>query len=492
MTIAMKTTFISLIFIVLFHHINSAQCSSNAGIDGTVCGLTYSLSGSISGLPGSTALWTSDLPGTVFTNATQTSTTVTIPNFFGMFQIVNFTLTETNTSIPCSSNDVVTIYFYNIQPAIHLVDPADSITCGSTFMLLNAISPAYGSGYWIDTVPNTVFTPSPANPSPSVTINTNYFGYHNFYWITVNAMCRDTSEVVRVNFVERHISNAGNDTLINGLTSHFNATLDSGFIGTWYALSGNFPSIVSDVNSPNSPVTASQSGVYNYIWSVQNIICVDNDTVQLTFDNTFVFLNPINNLYFLPWYIMPNNYFMLNWSPPNPSTTDTLVGYNIYRDNVLYRFQTDTSMYHSNISGSNCPESFLGGDGVVTPPFYIHVTAVYNTSHIESSYNDSTLCMGLALDSKEIQDDNFEIEISPNPFTDNFCLKGKLKNIEDISFELLNSLGQKIKCNPTKSFTQGEFTYLFSTTELIKGMYYLKITIGQKVYLKKLTKINSR
>lgn len=268
-----------------------------------------------------------------------------------------------------------------IQPAIHLVNTSDSITCGKVFTSLSAMNPAFGYGYWIDIEPNTIFTPSPSNLSPIATIDTigvNNYCYHHFYWITVNDTCRDTSEVVKVKFIRVPIVSAGTDTSVLGLTTTFHGTWDSIGIGNWYLNSGN--ASVIDQHSPTTSVTVTQTGIYVFIWQVNNFGCFASDTVQITFDTS----NAI------------------------PSIDDFQFG------NII------------------------------------------------------------AL---------------PNPFLDYILLKGKLKNQEEISVELLNNLGQTIKNYPNKNLTQGEFTFSIFTPELSKGIYYLKIIVGQKVYFKKLSKL---
>lgn len=199
-------------------------------------------------------------------------------------------------------------------------------------------------------------------------------------------------------------------------------------------------------------------------------------------------LNPIKNLYFHPWYEMPYNFFQLNWHTPDSLTTDTLVGYNIYRNNVLYRFQTDSTMYHTYFTGSNCPESFLGGDGVVTPPFYIHVTAVYNSSHIESLYNDSAQCSGLALNTKEIQNNNIKIEISPNPLSDNSTITIQLDHSpKDEYLIILNEQGKVIK----KMLLVSRITKInISEISINKGLYFCCIINKGQVITNKMVKIN--
>ena len=112
----------------------------------------------------------------------------------------------------CNGYDSVNVYFSSIQPAVQLVDPADSVVCGPVYTLLNAQAPSYCSGYWMDTVQMTHFTPTPTNPSPVATIDTvsvYYYGYHHFYCITVNGICRDTSSLVPVKFIENPVAYAG-------------------------------------------------------------------------------------------------------------------------------------------------------------------------------------------------------------------------------------------------------------------------------------------
>ncbi len=134
-------------------------------------------------------------------------------------------------------------------------------------------------------------------------------------------------------------------------------------------------------------------------------------TILIVFKSSFGQLNPINNLEWNHWYICPNNYFELSWDLPNPSQ-DTLVGYNIYRETDLYRFQTSTSLYNTEY-GSNCDLDFLVYNG--GQDFWIHVTAVYNSTQRESNYNDSAHCEGLAIGINERL--GSKIRLFPNPTT---------------------------------------------------------------------------
>ena len=102
--------------------------------------------------------------------------------------------------------------------------------------------------------------------------------------------------------------------------------------------------------------------------------------------------NPVQNLTWYQTYQMPNNFFELKWDAP-ASPHNELLGYNIYRNGELYRFQTETSLYnlYTDVYGyvSNCDINFLAIDNQDQPytdGFDVYVTAVYNPNQVESEY----------------------------------------------------------------------------------------------------------
>jgi len=64
--------------------------------------------------------------------------------------------------------------------------------------------------------------------------------------------------------------------------------------------------------------------------------------------------NPVENLTFSQSYEYPNNFFELNWEEPAQPHNE-LLGYNIYRNDELFRFQTETTLY--NLYGLRVSES---------------------------------------------------------------------------------------------------------------------------------------
>jgi hypothetical protein len=110
--------------------------------------------------------------------------------------------------------------------------------------------------------------------------------------------------------------------------------------------------------------------------------------VSLFFPDTKAQFNPVRDLAFTHTYIMPYNCFSLSWSPPDTSPSDTLVGFNIYRDSELFMFTGEYSQSCQPCLGMQ-PTPFCSFMDYNFGMFYMHVTAVYNASHQESGYTDS-------------------------------------------------------------------------------------------------------
>ncbi len=178
-------------------------------------------------------------------------------------------------------------------------------------------------------------------------------------------------------------------------------------------------------------------------------------------------LNPINNLEWSHWYYSPHNFFSLNWEEPDASE-DSLVGYIIYRNDEYFTFQTENSLYHTPYE-QNCAESFISyndGEG-----FWIHVTAVYNSSYSESIYTDSVHCEGIIIGIAERQ--NKRTNLFPNP------TKGKLTITEGNGIEVAvyNSSGKQV--------LQLENTSQINLSDFPKGVYIVKTVSGKGVSIEK-------
>lgn len=183
-------------------------------------------------------------------------------------------------------------------------------------------------------------------------------------------------------------------------------------------------------------------------------------------------LNPVKDFQFEHWYSYGSpcpgyNCFSLDWGAPDVSVVDTLVGYNIYRDSELWRFQEYIGAGCSE-EISPCPdESFFD----FSETFWIKVKAVYNSALLESPALDSAHFDGHMIGIEKKPAENKIIY--PNP-TDGIVTID-IENIRKI--EVINSSGTKIQATEGKS--------IVDLRNAAKGVYYFKIITDKEVRIEK-------
>ncbi|WP_445452311.1 T9SS type A sorting domain-containing protein [Flavobacterium sp. 25HG05S-40] len=183
-------------------------------------------------------------------------------------------------------------------------------------------------------------------------------------------------------------------------------------------------------------------------------------------------INPVQNVTFSQTYQTPHNFFELNWEEPD-QPHGVLLGYNIYRDNELYRFQTERNLYntYSQVFGfvSNCGIDFLEYN--MPNGFLVHVTAVYE-GQVESTYTETATVFPPALSNDEFNSQ--EVLLYPNP------TKGIL-NIENITLE--KSIVYDIYGKELLAFSS---TSKIDVSSLTKGIYLIKLFSEGKTLAKKI------
>ncbi len=175
-------------------------------------------------------------------------------------------------------------------------------------------------------------------------------------------------------------------------------------------------------------------------------------------------LNPVRNLTWLHWYVYPNNFYSLSWEVPLPSSTDTLAGYQVYRDDSLWRFQTATNLF--------CIENNCQDPGFLFfYPFWIKVTAVYNYNKVESELNDSVFDHGYAIGIQERA--NNMVHLLSNPVKPGEMIKFTVsETLSGGRAVLINSLGMKV-CEIR--IPSQPATFVMDSRGLPSGLYYLNI-----------------
>ena len=415
----------------------------------------------------------------------------------------------------CAGFDSVNVYFGSIEPAIELVDPADSVVCGPVYYLLNAQQPAYGTGYWIDTVMNTSFSPTPATSNPLAIINAGggmgSFGWHHFYWVTVNGQCRDTSEVVRVNFKTNVFTGNVQSSLVSDFSnfkaeifpeisynnnSFFTSTLSSnGNFSLWALPNTNYYLKISANNPQLYPTLANTYYDSTYNWQDATILTTINNCDTINLNVPLVAYTPATGG-------QCRIYGLVRYDGSLAPVQNAMVYLRYQPNQDLARFEyTNQNGYYSidNIANGNY-KLFVDIPGlpqitnhhiIVNPndTVFADVNFIVDTTSISKDYGfgiyaDSTGWISVPLNNTE----NIHISVFPNPFNQQLTLSGNLSKTENISAEIFDNLGKLIFEYPEKQYVENEVKLTFPTSKLISGIYYLKVTVGNNVYIKKIAK----
>ena len=184
--------------------------------------------------------------------------------------------------------------------------------------------------------------------------------------------------------------------------------------------------------------------------------------------DSFGQINPIQNLTWEHEYVFPNNYFTLAWDEPMLPHNE-LVGYNVYRENELYRFQTENSLFNLE-QATNCGEDFLiFGNG---EPFVVHVTAIYNPNQMESTFTETVMIEGPLLNNPEFEKTN--AILYPNPTNGILNIGNK-----DLSNILIFDISGKV----VKEFKPQSKIDL---SDISKGLYLIQLISDTEVLTDKI------
>jgi len=152
----------------------------------------------------------------------------------------------------------------------------------------------------------------------------------------------------------------------------------------------------------------------------------------------------------------------LSWDIPELSLNDTLIGYNVYRNNILWKFQSTIGAY---CHPYDCPDQ----DFLLTEGFWIKVTAIYNYNHLESIANDSILDPGYLIGVGEKSTD--PVRILSNPVKKGEMIKIKInESLKEGKIILFNTLGSIIRESNIQKYNS---IFEWDTCDLPTGLYYL-------------------
>ncbi|RLD77324.1 MAG: hypothetical protein DRJ10_12135 [Bacteroidetes bacterium] len=196
-------------------------------------------------------------------------------------------------------------------------------------------------------------------------------------------------------------------------------------------------------------------------------------------------LNPINNLGF-DQYVAGggsscpfSNCFTLSWEAPDTSIQDTLIGYNIYRNSVLFRFQEYTDVGCIEGPPPPCPDA----DFVSFDQFWMKVTAVYNSSLAESIANDSIYFMGIVTNIDIKHKEKFEIANNPVIRGNSLNIKFLNEINKNVEISVVDYQGQRIR---NLQITRESNSIGISTDKLNTGIYIIVLSYEGEIVSKKI------
>ncbi len=208
-------------------------------------------------------------------------------------------------------------------------------------------------------------------------------------------------------------------------------------------------------------------------------------TVFILFSSLTFFgqINPINDLYYQQTYWYQNyncpsfNCFEISWTQPN-SSNDTLLGYNVYRNNDFWIYTEETEVACSGYSP--CEHS----DFYDSLPFWITVKTVYNSDSILSVANDSVYVNDLMIGIDEIEQNKIALLKNPISIGDNISLLIPNSEGETCRIQVYSLSGQVIKKYEIKQVMNGIIS--FSTNKLTRGIYVININLNGRIINKKI------
>jgi gliding motility-associated-like protein len=246
---------------------------ANAGSGGDACGPSFGLQ-AITGTSVGTGTWTMTSgtgTATFSPDANSPNATVTVTEYGTKV----FTWTMSNGICSASSN--VTVNFYQ-QPVANAGTGGNN--CGRDFFL--SAVPSAGTGTWtrVSGPGNAAFSPNTHAPNAKVSVTA--YGSYVFRWTEINGPCTSRATVT-VGFFEQVAADAGNGGDECDRNFQLNAIPGSG-TGTWSMISG--PGIATfspNAHQYNAVVTVTQTGAYDFSWTVVSNNCTSSDIIRVVF-----------------------------------------------------------------------------------------------------------------------------------------------------------------------------------------------------------------
>jgi len=235
---------------------------------------------------------------------------------------------------------------------------------------------------------------------------------------------------------------------------------------------------------------------------------IDNDGDLDYFIAGQYFVPGGNGLVEAQMHVYRNDVAGQNYAPSSPAALDvTLLGENTVRlswipatdDHTPGQSLTyDLDLYHDNVPVTipgRLPEP--GNVSAVTEWFFTGLEdGNYNWSirAVDAAYLGSSITTGVftigtqtSVEETDIMPQIFALDQNyPNPFSSTTTIKFTIPEQGNVEIRVFNVLGYEIKTVVKKEFTQGQHEVVFNAEGLSSGVYFYRMTSGNKTVIKKM------
>jgi len=88
-----------------------------------------------------------------------------------------------------------------------------------------------------------------------------------------------------------------------------------------------------------------------------------------------------------------------------------------------------------------------------------------------------------------VQDPGFQVQVYPNPFSDQVSVEFEVTNPSRVSIELMNSLANIVWTKDLGTLPSGIYTNSLDIRHLASGIYFCRLQVGDQVVVKRLVKL---
>lgn len=108
-----------------------------------------------------------------------------------------------------------------------------------------------------------------------------------------------------------------------------------------------------------------------------------------------------------------------------------------------------------------------------------HAISFRQNNGLNSTNLTNAINAALLTSATEEKNAEFQLSVFPNPAVDKFSVSFVLKQKSDISFEIFNILGAKVKTIDPEKLSAGRQEVQINTENLSNGVYFLKLISGE-------------